>query len=152
MLAAHTLDDQAETVLLRLLRGSGAEGLGGIRPERVLEGERGAPPLLLLRPLVGWARRADTEGYCRARGVEPRSDEMNADESFARVRVRRTLLPLLETFNPRVAETLARTADLLAEDALALEGEAAKLLEAACERRDAAGVCDSAEARDDEGV
>ena len=128
VLAAHTLDDQAETVLLRLLRGSGAEGLGGIRPERALEG---AGEVLLLRPLLGWARRADTEGYCRERGVEARVDEMNADERFARVRVRRTLLPLLETFNPRVAETLARTADLLSEDAHVLELEAARLLDAA---------------------
>ena len=128
VLAAHTLDDQAETVLLRLLRGSGAEGLGGIRPERVLEG---AGDVLLLRPLLGWARRADTEGYCRERGVEARVDEMNADERFARVRVRLRLMPLLETFNPRVAETLARTADLLSEDARALEVEAARLLDAA---------------------
>ncbi|MBA3241396.1 MAG: tRNA lysidine(34) synthetase TilS, partial [Acidobacteria bacterium] len=128
VLAAHTLDDQAETVLLRLLRGSGAEGLGGIRPERVLEG---ADEVLLLRPLLGWARRADTEGYCRERGVESRVDEMNADERFARVRVRLRLMPLLETFNPRVAETLARTADLLSEDAHALELEAARLLDAA---------------------
>ncbi|HEU4595048.1 MAG TPA: tRNA lysidine(34) synthetase TilS [Pyrinomonadaceae bacterium] len=135
VLAAHTLDDQAETVLLRLLRGSGAEGLGGIRPERVLEVEG---QVLLLRPLVAWARRAETEAFCRARGVEPRADEMNADERFARVRVRRTLLPLLETFNPRVAETLARTAELLSEDARALELEAARLLEAAREMGEAA--------------
>jgi tRNA(Ile)-lysidine synthase len=142
VLAAHTLDDQAETVLLRLLRGSGAEGLGGIRPERVLEGGGG---VLLLRPLVAWARRADTEGFCRERGVEAREDEMNADESFARVRVRRRLLPLLETFNPRVAETLARTAELLGEDARALELEAARLLEAAHGADEAARGKDEAE-------
>src|SRR5687767_7412848 len=137
VLAAHTLDDQAETVLLRLLRGSGAEGLGGIRPERVLD--EGAGGVLLLRPLVTWARRAETEEFCRGRGVEPRADEMNTDERFARVRVRRRLLPLLETFNPRVAETLARTAELLSEDARALELEAARLLEAARETGGAAG-------------
>ncbi len=128
VLAAHTLDDQAETVLLRLLRGSGAEGLGGIRPERALEGAGG---VMLLRPLVAWARRAETVAFCRERGVEVREDEMNADERFARVRVRLRLLPLLETFNPRVAETLARTAEILSEDARALELEAARLLEAA---------------------
>jgi tRNA(Ile)-lysidine synthase len=150
VLAAHTLDDQAETVLLRLLRGSGAEGLGGIRPERVLEGAGGA---LLLRPLVGWARRADTESFCLAHGVEARADEMNTDESFARVRVRRRLLPLLETFNPRVVETLARTADLLGEDARALEVEAARLLDAACERVKAeAGARDSTQTREDDEV
>jgi tRNA(Ile)-lysidine synthase len=136
VLAAHTLDDQAETVLLRLLRGSGAEGLSGIRPERVLEG---GGRILLLRPLVSWARRAETEEFCRGRGVEARADEMNADERFARVRVRHRLLPLLETFNPRVAETLARTAELLGEDASALELEAARLLEAAREKEAADG-------------
>jgi tRNA(Ile)-lysidine synthase len=126
VLTGHTLDDQAETVLLRLLRGSGSEGLGGMSPERELEdGGR----VVLRRPLLEWARRADTEGYCRARGVEFRADEMNEDESFARVRVRRRLLPLLETFNPRAAESLARAAGLLREESAALEGFAARLLE-----------------------
>ena len=128
VLTGHTLDDQAETVLLRLLRGSGSEGLGGMRPERSLE-EGGE--ISLRRPLLEWARRVDTESYCRARGVEFRADEMNEDERFARVRVRRRLLPLLETFNPRAAATLARTAGLLREESAALEGFAARLLEEA---------------------
>ena len=128
VLTGHTLDDQAETVLLRLLRGSGSEGLGGMRPERALE-EGGE--VSLRRPLLEWARRADTESYCRARGVEFRADEMNEDERFARVRVRRRLLPLLETFNPRAAETIARSAGLLREESSALEGFAARLLEEA---------------------
>lgn len=130
VLTAHTLDDQAETILLRLLRGSGAEGLAGMRAERPLDG-RG--DVLLLRPLLAWARRSDTEGFCRASGVEFRQDEMNEDESFARVRVRRRLMPLLETFNPRAAEALARAAQLLGEDSSALEAEAARLLDRAGE-------------------
>jgi tRNA(Ile)-lysidine synthase len=128
VLVAHTLDDQAETVLLRLLRGSGADGAGGMRPERALE-EGGE--VYLRRPLLGWARRVDTEGYCRERGVEFRTDEMNEDERFSRVRVRRRLLPLLETFNPRAAEALARAAELLREDSDALERLASELLEEA---------------------
>ncbi|MDT5270850.1 MAG: tRNA(Ile)-lysidine synthase [Acidobacteriota bacterium] len=128
VLAAHTLDDQAETVLLRLLRGSGADGLGGMMHERPLEA---GGEVSLRRPLLAWARRADTEGYCRERGVEFRSDAMNDDERFARVRVRRKLLPLLSTFNPRAAEALARTASLLREDSAALNELAAALLEAA---------------------
>jgi tRNA(Ile)-lysidine synthase len=128
VLAAHTLDDQAETILLRLLRGSGAEGLGGMAPERTLEA---GGDISLRRPLLTWARRADTEGLCRERGVEFRADEMNDDESFARVRVRRRLLPLLSTFNPRVAEALARTASLLREESAALDEFAAALLEEA---------------------
>lgn len=133
VLTGHTLDDQAETVLLRLLRGSGAEGLGGMRARRPLvEGGEA----VLARPLLGWARRTTTEDYARARGFEPCVDEMNADETFARVRVRRRLLPLLESFNPRIVETLARTAELLREDARALEGEAAELLREACGARE----------------
>jgi tRNA(Ile)-lysidine synthase len=128
VLTAHTLDDQAETVLLRLLRGSGADGLGGMRAERELE-EGGE--VALRRPLLAWARRADTEKYCRERGVEFRADEMNEDERFARVRVRRRLLPLLESFNPRAAEALARAAQLLREDSATLEAFAARLLEEA---------------------
>jgi tRNA(Ile)-lysidine synthase len=125
VLTGHTMDDQAETVLLRLLRGSGAEGLGGIEPVRPLALES---EIRLVRPLVGWARRAETEKYCLERGVEFRLDAMNEDERFARVRVRRRLLPLLESFNPRVVETLSRTAELLREDASVLKVAAQELL------------------------
>jgi tRNA(Ile)-lysidine synthase len=125
VLAAHTLDDQAETVLLRLLRGSGAAGLSAIRPERPLEA---GGDIALRRPLLRWARRADTEEFCREHGVEFRRDEMNEDEAFARVRLRRRVVPLLETFNPRAVEALARAADLLHEDSAALEALAAGLL------------------------
>jgi tRNA(Ile)-lysidine synthase len=128
VLTAHTLDDQAETVMLRLMRGSGAEGLGGIEPVRSFDKESDA---LLARPLLGWARRSETEEYCRRRGVLFRVDEMNLNERFARVRVRRSLLPLMQTFNGRIVETLARTAELLREDAAALAPEAEKLLAAA---------------------
>jgi tRNA(Ile)-lysidine synthase len=133
VLVAHTLDDQAETVLLRLLRGSGADGAGGMRPERALEEDAGTREpgsgILLRRPLLGWARRAETESYCRERGVEFRADAMNEDEGFARVRARRRLVPLLETFNPRAVEALARAAELLREDSDALEQLASELLE-----------------------
>jgi tRNA(Ile)-lysidine synthase len=135
VLTAHTMDDQAETVLLRLLRGSGADGLGGMEPVRSLEGAvrslEGGSEILLIRPLLNWAVRACTEGYCRQRGVEFRVDEMNEDERFARVRVRKTLLPLLRTFNPQAVRALARTAALLREDASALNTAAALLLASA---------------------
>jgi tRNA(Ile)-lysidine synthase len=137
VLVAHTLDDQAETVMLRLLRGSGAEGLGGIEAVRPLFEKQ---EVLLARPLLRWARRADTEEYCRLRGAEWRVDAMNGDERFARVRVRKTLLPLMQTFNGRVVEALARTAELLREDAAALEPAAADLLSAASEGQGTLGV------------
>jgi tRNA(Ile)-lysidine synthase len=131
LLTAHTLDDQAETFLLALLRGGGAGGLGGMSEVRPLD--ESEPGVLLARPLLAWARRADTENYCGSRGVRWREDEMNEDESFARVRVRRQLLPLLETFNPRAAEAIARAAALLREDNAALDREARLLLQAAAD-------------------
>lgn len=128
VLTGHTIDDQAETVLLRLLRGSGAEGLGGMEPVRALYA---GSTVLLARPLLNWAGRAETEEYARAQGVEFRADEMNEDERFARVRVRKRLLPLMQGFNARVVEALGRTARLLREDSRALDNQAARLLEEA---------------------
>ena len=125
IVVAHTMDDQAETVLLNLLRGSGADGLGGIEPVRLLDSKH---RIILGRPLLRWARRADTESYCREHSVDFRVDEMNLDEKFARVRVRRRLLPLMETFNSRIVEALSRTALLLREDAAALSVVADELL------------------------
>jgi tRNA(Ile)-lysidine synthase len=120
------MNDQAETVLLNLMRGSGGEGLSGIEPVRPLI--RGSK-IILARPLLSWARRPDTEDYCRQQSIDYRSDEMNADESFARVRVRKQLLPLIESFNPKFIQGVARSAEILREDNAALEVAAARLLE-----------------------
>ncbi|HEV7473176.1 MAG TPA: tRNA lysidine(34) synthetase TilS [Pyrinomonadaceae bacterium] len=133
VLTAHTLDDQAETVLLRLLRGSAAEGLGGTPTVRELK--RGSK-VKLVRPLLAWARRSETEDYCRLRRITFRVDEMNDDETFSRVRVRKHLLPLMKSFNNRVVEALGRTASLLNEDATALAGEASRLLQLAAGARE----------------
>ncbi|HEX6188549.1 MAG TPA: tRNA lysidine(34) synthetase TilS [Pyrinomonadaceae bacterium] len=126
VLTAHTMDDQAETVLLNLLRGSGTLGLSGMEPIRPLNA---ASKTMLARPLLAWAGRRDTEGFCRFRGIDIRHDEMNEDEAFARVRVRRQLLPMMRSFNPRIAEALARTAELLRDDSRALDSAAQRLLE-----------------------
>ena len=125
VVTAHTLDDQAETILLRLLRGSAAEGLSGIESVRLIDSKSS---ILLARPLLSWARRSDAENYCRLRKVEFRMDEMNQDEKYARVRIRKQLLPLMHSFNNRIVEALSRTATLLREDAAALSDEANKLL------------------------
>ena len=132
VLTAHTLDDQAETIMLRLLRGSAAEGLSGIAEVRSLGSNSG---IQLARPLLSWARHADAESYCRLRQVDFRVDEMNEDENFARVKVRKQLLPLMQSFNNKIVETLARTATLLREDAGALSDEAKRLLELASTRQ-----------------
>ena len=126
VLTAHTLDDQVETVLLNLLRGTGATGLSGIEPIRAIHEDT---EILLVRPLLSWARRSDTEAFCRQHSIEIRVDEMNADQKYSRVRVRKELLPLMKSFNPRFVEGLARTAEILREDDIALEGAAARLVE-----------------------
>jgi tRNA(Ile)-lysidine synthase len=111
---AHTRDDQAETVLLRLLRGSGRVGLGAMR----------ARTRDLLRPLLD-VTRADVLAYLRAHGLDWREDASNRDLRFARNRVRHELVPYLERhFNPNVRESLARSAGLMADEADALAGQA----------------------------
>jgi tRNA(Ile)-lysidine synthase len=125
VLTAHTQDDQAETILFNLLRGSGAEGLTGMEPVRGLNNRE----TCLARPLVSWARRQQTEAYCRDRRIDVRQDQMNEDETFTRVRIRKQLLPLLQTFNPRVTEAITRTGELLRDDNEALNCAAGRLLE-----------------------
>ena len=99
----HTLDDQAETVLLQLLRGAGPDGLAGMA---VRTGR-------LLRPLLG-ARRTETRAACVAMGLAWREDPTNAEATPLRNRVRTQLLPLLEDLRPGATRTLARTATLAA--------------------------------------
>src|SRR5690606_5817364 len=125
VLTAHTVNDQAETVLMNFLRGSGAAGLSGMRAKRPLRleiaeeiaADEGGEPMLpfshdivLARPLLTWAKRVETEGFCREKGVEYRYDTMNEDVAFKRVRIRKVLLPLLKEFNPNSIDTMARTA------------------------------------------
>ncbi len=114
-LTGHTLDDQAETVLLGLARGAGASSLQGMAEASELEG------VTLLRPLLG-VRRATTRAACAAEGLEPWDDPHNAESRFARVRVRERVLPVLEAeLGPGIAEALARTAAQLREDAEAFD-------------------------------
>ena len=126
ILTAHTVNDQAETFLLNLLRGSGTEGLSAMKSKRFLnsEGENFAgsfdesvKKVLLIRPLLSWARREDTEDFCHFSEVEFRRDRMNEDSHYRRVRIRKEVLPFLKQFNPQIIETLARTAALLEADA-----------------------------------
>lgn len=115
ILTGHTLDDQAETVLLGLARGAGATSLQGMAEASDIEG---CP---LLRPLLA-VRRATTRAACAAEGLVPWEDPHNADLRFARVRAREKVLPILESeLGPGIAEALARTAAQLREDAEAFD-------------------------------
>lgn len=107
ILTAHTMNDQAETFLMNLIRGSGPDGLRAMAALRNLDGSNAK----LIRPLLRWCKREDTEAYCREAGIEYRCDGMNDDSRFTRVRIRKEVLPLLASFNPKVIDTLARTAD-----------------------------------------
>ena len=107
----HTADDQAETVLLALLRGGGLESVSGMGPV--------VRPIV--RPLID-VERGQTVAFCRAIGVRPRRDPMNEDPAFMRVAVRRRVIPALERAVGRnVRSTLVRTAALLREDAELLQ-------------------------------
>ncbi len=106
----HTADDQAETVLLNLLRGAGPAGLSGIPPVR------GA----IIRPLLE-VTHAQVEGYCREAGLEFRLDTSNRDRRFTRNRIRHDLLPLLAEIQPQLTGTLARLAEIMREENAFLE-------------------------------
>ena len=110
VLTAHTRDDQAETILMRLLRGSGAEGLRGIHPSRPL-GDR----VQLVRPLLD-VSRAEILTHCDHYGLSFRTDSSNLSTELVRNRIRHELLPILGEFNPRIEETIARAGELIATD------------------------------------
>lgn len=135
ILLAHTLDDQAETVLLGLARGSGPTSMHGMSAHT-------GP---YLRPLLG-LRRADTEQFCADSGLEPWHDPHNNDRAYTRVKVRQLVLPVLEAeLGPGVAEALARTADQLREDSEALDEMVLEFIEEICEPAEA-GIAVSAAA------
>ena len=115
---AHTLDDHVETVLLNLARGAGLHGLAGIPAKR---GN-------IVRPLLPFSR-AETRAYCEACGHWFHDDPANEDETFARVRVRRRVMPEIEVINPSAKSAVARLARVAADEDRFLDGMAAAALE-----------------------
>jgi tRNA(Ile)-lysidine synthase len=128
---AHTLDDQAETVIMKLLRGAWTEGLGGISPQmqRPLSGDRRSEERRgrIVRPMLG-VRRAEVEAYLKARGESWREDSSNRDVTLTRNRVRHELMPMLRGFNPGVDELLANVATMARDEEAHWEAEVVKLL------------------------
>ena len=117
---AHTLDDQAETVLAKFLRGAWTEGLAGIAPK--LESSDGP----ILRPLLG-TTRAEIEAYLNEIGQTWREDSSNRHLTYTRNRIRHDLLPLLEGWNPRLREHLAQMAELARDEEVWWQAELARV-------------------------
>jgi tRNA(Ile)-lysidine synthase len=125
ILTGHNQDDQAETVLMRFLRGAGAHGLAGIPPVTVRDG------VPLLRPLLETSR-AEIEAYCRTFGLAYRIDSSNLHTDYLRNRLRQELLPhLAETYNPAIRRTLSQMAAVLREEDGWLDGLAANHMQVA---------------------
>jgi tRNA(Ile)-lysidine synthase len=117
---AQNMNDQCETLLMRLFRGSGLKGLGATQPVR--DGR-------FIRPLIETARE-DIERYCELNELNPRRDHTNFEPDYDRNRIRLEVIPYLEkNFNPRLVQTLARTADLLRDEESLLERVTAEALE-----------------------
>ena len=139
----HTRDDQVETILMHILRGTGTSGLCGLPPcspmaydsqrtslptEALSASERQPGNLLVIRPLLD-AGREETVSYCREYQLEPRIDSSNLSSSFFRNRLRLHLLPLLRKYNPGIDQALLRLRDIAKEDNAFIEMQAAELWE-----------------------
>ncbi len=131
VLLGHTRQDQAETVLLALLRGGGLRGLSGMPERRERDG------VALVRPLLD-VSRAQTRAACAALGLEPWEDPHNTDPAFARARARALLQSLVDELGEAVVGNLARTARLAAADVALLDGLAAAARTAATDASDSA--------------
>lgn len=126
----HTVDDQAETVLMRLLRGAGLSGLSGILPKRKIFG------LEVVRPLIE-VRRKEIELFLEKRKIRYRIDETNSQEIYLRNKIRLQLLPLLEKrYNRNIKEVLAKTAEIVGDDYDYLSRETARFAKILSKRVD----------------
>ncbi|MGD9143339.1 MAG: tRNA lysidine(34) synthetase TilS [Dehalococcoidia bacterium] len=121
--AGHTADDNVETILMHLIRGSGTRGLRGLMPETVWTA--GNESIIIIRPLLEMSR-ADTEKYCKQNNLNPRRDTSNASLVPLRNRVRHELLPRLREYNPNITASLLRTSRIAGDDLAFLDAEAEK--------------------------
>jgi tRNA(Ile)-lysidine synthase len=130
ILTAHTLDDQAETVLMKLLRGAWVEGLSAIHPVVTIQPPAGSPtsrPGKILRPFLQ-TRRSEIEAWLRTISQPWREDSTNADTTYTRNRIRHELIPQLRTFNPSIDQTLSNLAELAREEESRWQTELTRVL------------------------
>ena len=118
---AHHLEDQAETVLDRLLRGAGPRGLSGLRPIQVLDLSRTGKPLKVWRPLLKYSKE-QIQNYLKTQGIEWREDASNQMTLYRRNQIRHQVLPFLSKWNPNLTRNLARLAEVIQSEDDFLEG------------------------------
>ncbi|MBA7473039.1 tRNA(Ile)-lysidine synthase [subsurface metagenome] len=120
----HTTDDHIETILMHLIRGTGTRGLRGLQPSTVWQSS--GHSITIIRPLLE-VSRGETADYCHHHQLMPRIDASNLSLSPLRNRIRHQLLPLLQSYNPKVTEALLRTARIATDDLIFLDKEIAQL-------------------------
>lgn len=135
----HTADDNAETILMHLIRGAGTRGLTGLQPRSQWRSPENN--LTIIRPFLPVSRQ-ETEDYCYKYQLEPRSDSSNLSMSPLRNKIRHQLVPLLESYNPRITEALLRTARIAGDDLAALDGVADRWWDSIAEKRGGTVVLD----------
>lgn len=140
--AGHTKDDHIETILMHLIRGSGTRGLRGLQSSTLWQS--GEESLIIIRPLLEISHQ-ETEGYCRQHNLTPRLDASNLSLSPLRNRVRQQLMPLLESYNPAVAEALLRTGRIADDDISFLNEQVARLWDEVIRQEGKSLILDKAE-------
>ena len=126
VVVGHTRDDQVETILMHLLRGTGITGLRGLRPRSLLQYGEGVGRLEIIRPLLEITRQ-ETLRYCERYQLKPQNDSSNAMPYFVRNRVRLELIPMLRNYNPSIDKALLRLAAIAADDISFIEEQASQL-------------------------
>lgn len=133
---AHHAGDQAETVLMHLLRGAGLAGLGGMAMATPMPGY---PHLTLIRPLL-WNTRIEIEAYCKPQGLTPREDATNQDTSYLRNRLRLNILPDLEQINPHVQRALVQAGDIMRVENDYIQGQLEKVVSGGAVHKNESGI------------
>ncbi len=129
----HTATDHIETILMHLIRGSGTRGLRGLQP--ATQWRSVASSVAVIRPLLA-VSRDETASYCARHELAPRTDASNRSLSSLRNRIRHQLLPLLRSYNPRIAEALLRTARIASDDLAFLDTEVIRLWDETVQRQE----------------